>query len=94
MVLGVVDSPFMPRGEVEVRREGEDFVTSGARIRRKFSALKGQKDSGRMDDILTGGRRFWFRFLNRIFFENIVPECKMRRRDERKVVIFNCTGSG
>ena len=45
----------MPRGEAEVSREDEDVITSGAWIR-KFSALREQKDSGRMDDILTGGR--------------------------------------
>ncbi|KAF3916730.1 hypothetical protein ABW20_dc0106922 [Dactylellina cionopaga] len=51
-VLRALDSPFIPRK----MSNGDDFVTSGEWIRRKFKALRGQKDAGNFDQILTGGR--------------------------------------
>jgi hypothetical protein len=52
-VLRVLDSPLIPRSV----SNGEDEVTSGAWIRKKFTALRGRKDSAmNHDEILTGGR--------------------------------------
>ena len=51
-VLRILDSPLIPRSV----GNGEDLVTSGEWIRRKFKALRGQKDAGNFDRILTGGR--------------------------------------
>ncbi|EED14988.1 oxidoreductase, 2OG-Fe(II) oxygenase family, putative [Talaromyces stipitatus ATCC 10500] len=50
-VLRALDSPLIPKSTI-----GEDVVTSGAWIRKKFKALRGQKDAGNFDQILTGGR--------------------------------------
>lgn len=50
-VLRVLDSPFIPRPVIN-----EDAVTSGEWIRKKFKALRGSKDVGNFDQILTGGR--------------------------------------
>ena len=51
-VLRILDSPHIPQSVGNC----EDFVTSGEWIRRKFKALRGQKDAGNFDRILTGGR--------------------------------------
>lgn len=50
-VLRALDSPLIPKSGIE-----HDAVTSGAWIRKKFKALRGQKDAGNFDQILTGGR--------------------------------------
>lgn len=50
-VLRILDSPLVPQSV----SNGED-LTSGEWIRRKFKALRGQKDAGNFDQILTGGR--------------------------------------
>jgi isopenicillin N synthase-like dioxygenase len=51
-VLRVLDSPLIPRS----MSNGEDAVTSGEWIRRKFKALRGAQDAGNFDQILAGGR--------------------------------------
>lgn len=51
-VLRTLDSPLIPRSMTTE----EDAVTSGAWIRKKFKALRGLKDAGNFDQILTGGR--------------------------------------
>ncbi|KAK6540436.1 hypothetical protein TWF694_009231 [Orbilia ellipsospora] len=51
-MLRALDSPFIPR----TVSNGDDVVTSGEWIRKKFKALRGQKDAGNFDQILTGGR--------------------------------------
>ena len=52
-ILRTLDSPLIPRS-MSVQ---EEAVTSGAWIRKKFTALRGQKDvSINHDQILTGGR--------------------------------------
>ncbi|KIN03229.1 hypothetical protein OIDMADRAFT_160809 [Oidiodendron maius Zn] len=51
-VLRVLDSPLIPRST----SNGEDAVTSGEWIRKKFKALRGHKDAGNFDQILAGGR--------------------------------------
>ncbi|RDW91656.1 hypothetical protein BP5796_02821 [Coleophoma crateriformis] len=51
-VLRVLDSPLIPRPV----SHGEDAVTSGEWIKKKFKALRGQKDAGNFDKILAGGR--------------------------------------
>ena len=50
-MLRTLDSPLIPKSGIE-----EDAVTSGVWIRKKFKALRGQKDAGNVDQILTGGR--------------------------------------
>lgn len=51
-LLRPLDSPLIPRS---VSSE-ETAVTSGAWISKKFKALRGTKDAGNFDQILTGGR--------------------------------------
>jgi isopenicillin N synthase-like dioxygenase len=51
-VLRVLDSPLIPQSATN----GENTVTSGEWIRKKFKALRGQKDAGNFDQILAGGR--------------------------------------
>lgn len=51
-LLQRLDSPLIPRA---VSTE-ETAVTSGAWISKKFKALRGTKDAGNFDQILTGGR--------------------------------------
>lgn len=51
-ILRPVDSPLVPVAS----GKPEDYMTSGAWISKKFKALRGQKDAGNIDQILTGGR--------------------------------------
>lgn len=51
-VLRTLDSPLIPRS----MSNGEDAITSGAWIRKKFKALRGQMDASNHDQILAGGR--------------------------------------
>jgi isopenicillin N synthase-like dioxygenase len=51
-LLRPLDSPLIPHSVPT----GETAVTSGAWISKKFKALRGTKDAGNFDQILTGGR--------------------------------------
>ncbi|KAK7926947.1 oxidoreductase- 2OG-Fe(II) oxygenase family [Apiospora marii] len=54
-VLRVLDSPRIPRPE-KTTGQGHDDVTSREWIRRKFSALRGQRNGADLDRVLAGGR--------------------------------------